>query len=92
VSQKSDSRGAAHLAIRTLDLCGEVCPYTFVRTKLLLEEMADGEELEILLDHRAAFTNVPRALVSDGHEVLHVEISTDGKAASVHARKGRAPK
>ncbi|MCX9015083.1 MAG: sulfurtransferase TusA family protein, partial [Candidatus Methanoperedens sp.] len=27
-----------------LDLKGEVCPYTFVKTKLKLEELDSGEE------------------------------------------------
>lgn len=60
-----------------LDLRGEVCPYTFVRTKLALEDLPDGEQLEIWLDHRIAFTSVPRALREDGHQVLSCEIDGD---------------
>lgn len=57
----------------TLDLRGEVCPYTFLRTKLAIEELEPGAELELLLDHRPAFTNVPASLTEDGHQVLAVQ-------------------
>ena len=57
----------------TLDLSGEVCPYTFVRTKLRLEELPLGAELIILVDHAPAANNVPRALAGEGHEVTSVE-------------------
>lgn len=60
-----------------LDLRGEVCPYTFVRTKLALEDLPPGSELEIWLDHRAAFRSVPRALREEGHEVLACEVSDE---------------
>ena len=56
----------------TLDLSGEVCPYTFVRTKLCLEELPLGTELHILVDHAPAAENVPRSLVAEGQEVLSV--------------------
>jgi tRNA 2-thiouridine synthesizing protein A len=56
----------------TLDLAGEVCPYTFVRTKLRLEELPLGAELHILVDHAPAADNVPRSLVAEGQEVVSV--------------------
>jgi len=60
-----------------LDLRGEVCPFTFVRTKLRLEELPLGAELCVLLDHPAAARNVPRSLVGEGQEVLSV-VESDG--------------
>jgi tRNA 2-thiouridine synthesizing protein A len=56
----------------TLDLAGEVCPYTFVRTKLRLEELPLGTELHILVDHAPAADNVPRSLRAEGQEVVSV--------------------
>lgn len=53
-----------------LDLRGEVCPYTFVKTKLRLEELESGQYLIILLDDSAATANVSRSLRSEGHEIL----------------------
>jgi tRNA 2-thiouridine synthesizing protein A len=37
-----------------LDLRGGVCPYTFVKTKLKLEELESGEELIVTFDHAPA--------------------------------------
>jgi tRNA 2-thiouridine synthesizing protein A len=55
-----------------LDLTGEVCPYTFVRAKLRLEELDMGSELHIVVDHAPAADNVPRALSDEGQEVVAV--------------------
>jgi tRNA 2-thiouridine synthesizing protein A len=56
-----------------LDLTGEVCPFTFVRAKLALEELPLGARLEVFVDHRAAADNVPRSLSAEGQEVVSVE-------------------
>lgn len=60
-----------------LDLKGEVCPYTFVKTKLALEEMAPGQVLRVTVDHRPAVENVPRSMGREGHEVLDVRQLND---------------
>jgi len=56
-----------------LDLRGEVCPFTFVKTKLKLEEIGNGEVLEVIFDHKPAVEDVPRSVKAEGHEVLSVE-------------------
>ena len=61
-----------------MDLIGEVCPYTFVKTKLKLEELEIGDILEVTVDHEPATNNVPRSLQSEGQEVLGVEDIADG--------------
>jgi len=53
-----------------LDLRGVVCPYTFVKSKLALEEMAPGEVLRVLFDHPPAVGNVSRSMEHEGHLVL----------------------
>jgi TusA-related sulfurtransferase len=53
-----------------LDITGEVCPMTFVRTKLLLERMAPGETATIRLRGGEPLDNVPRAVRDHGHELL----------------------
>lgn len=55
-----------------LDLRGEVCPYTFVRSKLVIEDMELGEVLQVILDHMPAVDNVPRSMENEGQEVLGV--------------------
>ncbi len=55
-----------------LDLRGEVCPYTFVKSKLALEEMGVGEVLRVIVDHIPATENVPRSMQNEGQEVIGV--------------------
>ena len=74
---------------RVLDLKGEVCPYTFVKSKLELEGMQVGQVLSILVDNGESATNVPRSLDLEGHEVLAAD---RGQAAvwSIVVRKSVA--
>ena len=53
-----------------VDLRGEVCPYTFVKSKLAIEPLESGQVLKVLFDHRPAVTNVSGSMESEGHEVL----------------------
>ena len=55
-----------------IDIKGEVCPYTFVRSKLALEEMESGQVLRIIVDHVPAVSNVPRSFADEGHEIIEV--------------------
>ncbi len=55
-----------------MDLKGEVCPYTFVKSKLALEEMELGQVLRVVVDHIPATENVPRSLENEGQEILRV--------------------
>jgi tRNA 2-thiouridine synthesizing protein A len=57
---------------KTLELMSEVCPYTFVKSKLALEGLDVGQLLEIHLGNSESASNVPRSLDLEGHEVLDV--------------------
>jgi TusA-related sulfurtransferase len=65
-------------ADHTLDITGEVCPMTFVRTRLALDRMAPGQTLLVLLRDREAIRNVPRTAAEQGHEVLAQETDATG--------------
>ncbi len=54
----------------SLDITNEVCPMTFVKTKLLVERMSSGEILEIRLKGAEPLGNVPRSIAELGHEIL----------------------
>jgi TusA-related sulfurtransferase len=54
---------------RTLDITDLRCPMTWVRTKLELERLAPGDELEVLCPEGEALENVPRSAAEAGHEV-----------------------
>ena len=60
-----------------LDLKGEVCPYTFVKSKLALEEMEVGQVLRVMVDHLPAVENVPRSLANEDQEILEVKRVND---------------
>ncbi len=62
---------------KTIDLKGEVCPYTFVKSKLALEEMALYQVLEVVVDHEPAVENVPKSLKNEGQKVLAVDKIND---------------
>ena len=74
-----------------LDITGEVCPLTFVRTKLLIERMAAGQTADVLLRGGEPLANVPRAVEALGHSVLEVvplpESDGNGSIHRVRFRK-----
>ena len=53
-----------------LDITGEICPLTFVKTKLLIERMKPGEIVEVRLKGTEPLVNVPRSVREHGHSVL----------------------
>ena len=54
---------------RTLDITDVTCPMTWVRTKLELERMTPGDELEVRCREGEALENVPRSAREAGHAV-----------------------
>ncbi len=58
---------------KSLDLHGVACPMNFVKTKLALEELEEGERLEVILDEGDAMLNVPRSVKEEGHKIVKVE-------------------
>ena len=56
----------------TLDLRGVACPMNFVKTKLKLEELDTGAQLEVWLDDGEPILNVPRSVKDEGHKILKV--------------------
>lgn len=56
--------------VKTLDVTGEHCPITFVKTKLTLETLEPGQQLAVLLREGEPLQNVPRSVKSEGHKIL----------------------
>ncbi|WP_413204675.1 sulfurtransferase TusA family protein [Rhodospirillum sp. A1_3_36] len=54
----------------SIDITGEVCPMTFVKTKLLIEKMKHGDCVDIRLKGREPLKNVPQSASELGHEIL----------------------
>jgi tRNA 2-thiouridine synthesizing protein A len=63
---------------RTLDITGQVCPMTFVRTRLALDCMATGQTLLVLLRGDEPRRNVPATAAAQGHTVLAQYDGEDG--------------
>jgi tRNA 2-thiouridine synthesizing protein A len=59
-------------ADQIIDITGEVCPMTFVRTKLRLERMRPGEILSVRLRGEEPLRNVPKAASDEGHSILWI--------------------
>ncbi len=58
---------------KKINIKGLVCPYTFVKSKLAVEDIEIGQVLEILLDNEEASRNIPKSMEDHGHKVLNVE-------------------
>jgi tRNA 2-thiouridine synthesizing protein A len=70
---------------QTIDITNEVCPMTFVRTKLKLERMRPGEVLSVRLRGEEPLRNVPRAAREEGHAILAID--ADGENHIVTIRR-----
>ena len=55
-----------------IDITKEICPMTFVKTKLKLETMGSGDVLEVTLREGEPLLNVPRSVEQEGHKVLDI--------------------
>jgi TusA-related sulfurtransferase len=62
----------------TVDISAEVCPMTFVRTRLVLDRLKPGQTLLVSLRGDEPLRNVPRTAQEQGHEVLSLETAPDG--------------
>jgi TusA-related sulfurtransferase len=58
---------------KKLDIRGEVCPYTLVKSKLGVESIEVGQVIEIILDYPEAADSIPKAMLNYGHSVLKEE-------------------
>ncbi len=67
-----------------LDITQEVCPFTFVRTRLLLEKMKPGEIADILLQGVEPLENVPNAVMEQGHDLLSLTPIDEAEAEGPH--------
>ena len=55
-----------------VDITDKVCPLTFVKAKVAIEELDDGEVLAIRMNDGEPVQNVPRSMKEEGHTIgLH---------------------
>jgi TusA-related sulfurtransferase len=56
-----------------LDITKDHCPMTFVKTKIELAKLHEGDTLEVLLSEGEPLENVPRTSQEQGYKVLSVD-------------------
>ena len=61
-----------------LDITDVVSTITFVKVKVALEDLDDGQILEVRLNEGEPIQNVPRSLKDDGHKILNLQDNEDG--------------
>jgi tRNA 2-thiouridine synthesizing protein A len=78
MANTSVTQAGADAANKVLDITAEVCPMTFVRTRLALDRMAPGELLLVLLRGEEPRRNVPQTASQHGHAVLQQQTDSAG--------------
>ncbi len=62
----------------TVDITDVVCPVTFVKAKVALEELDDGQILAIRMNDGEPVQNVPRSIKEEGYQILKLNTNDDG--------------
>ncbi|MBI3794964.1 MAG: sulfurtransferase TusA family protein [Nitrospinae bacterium] len=63
----------ATIADKFIDISNEVCPMSFVLTKLAIEELADGQVLELVCGAGDPVRNISIQLKDEGHTIINVK-------------------
>ena len=71
-----------------VDITDKVCPLTFVKAKVAIEELEDGEILAVRMNDGEPVQNVPRSMKEEGHKVLKLTDNEDG-TYTMYVRKIR---
>lgn len=69
-----------------LDISREICPMTFVRTRLALDRLRPGQTLLVHLRGAEPLRNVPANAREQGHAVISLETDPTGMSHLLLAR------
>lgn len=61
-----------------VDITDKVCPMTFIKSKVTLDELDDGQILAIRMNDGEPVQNVPRSMKEEDHQVLKLQDNGDG--------------
>ncbi|MBQ3899667.1 MAG: sulfurtransferase TusA family protein [Lachnospiraceae bacterium] len=61
-----------------VDITDKVCPLTFVKAKVALDELDEGQIIAIRMNDGEPVQNVPRSIKDEGHQILKLEDNEDG--------------
>ena len=62
----------------SVDITDVVCPVNFVKAKVALEEMDEGQVLAVKMNDGEPVQNVPRSIKEEGHQILKLIDNEDG--------------
>ena len=68
-----------------LDARGEACPYPFIRTKWLMEQIASGEVIKVIANDRDALDNIEAWTKISGDRILRIE--KEGDTCMIYVKK-----
>ena len=72
----------------TVDITDVVCPTTFVKAKIALEELEEGEILSVKMNDGEPVQNVPRSIKEEGHQILKLIDNEDGTSNLIVKKVG----
>lgn len=61
-----------------VDITDVVCPMTFVKAKVAMEELDDGQILAVTMNDGEPVQNVPRSMKEEGHQILKLIDNENG--------------
>ncbi len=70
-----------------LDARGELCPYPFIRTKWLMEQIASGEVLKVIVNDPEALQNIDSWTKKSGDRILRIE--NEGNTHIIYVKKNK---
>ncbi len=68
-----------------LDVRGESCPYPFIRTKWLMEQIAGGEVIKVVENDPDALENIDAWTKKSGDRILRIE--NEGDTCIIYIKK-----
>lgn len=63
---------------KTVDITDVVCPVTFVKAKVALDELEAGQVLSVHMNDGEPVQNVPRSIKEEGHKIRKLISNSDG--------------
>lgn len=79
---------ADYIIDETVDITDVICPVTFVKVKVALEELEEGKILSIRLNDGEPVQNIPRSVKEEGHQVLKLVNNKDGTYNLIVRKEG----
>ena len=74
---------------KSIDITDEVCPMTFVRTRLALDRLEPGQILSVRLKGEEPIRNVPKTASRQGHQLLGEQANPDGTTTLLIRKAGQ---